>query len=680
VNSGISGYARFRENQLIVLEALNSALTAFQSLDMNGAVETAARLVRRLKQDSFKVLVLGEFKRGKSTFINALLGAEILPAYATPCTAVINEIKWGSEKRAVLHFRTDMLKDVPSGVPPEIRAHIEKHNNGGPPPLDIPIERLEEFVVIPDPSKDAAASVSETPYKLVEIFWPIELCRNGVILIDSPGLNEHQTRTNITTHYLSEADAVIFVLSCHALGGQSEMHVVEHDIRGSGHEQVFFVCNRFDEIREGERERVVEYARAKLTPKTAFGQKGVYFISALNALDGKTAGNVELLKASGMRPLEDDLSRFLVEQRGKVKLMQPVRELLLQSGRAVADTIPSQTRMLDQSLERLEEKHRAIQPHLVEAEERRKRIMERVTVSRSRIRDDVRREMRARIREVAGFIPGWLEGYETQETIKFISLDSAKAQAGAVIREAVEFVSRKLEEEQLRWRNEFFQPFLLDRLQELGSDIQTPLEELLQGLDKLRAVLVDTETETIVKRSEVHPMERILAAAGGLVVGGYGSALVGGILGYTEMLKSLIPAIGAYFFLTLIVGVTNPIVLIGLLLGAGTIQGLLSVKSATRKLVQAAGDELVRKVRESADTTAESIAESINDRTQEIASLINSGMEREIQDIRDQVESVLREKRQGETAVAARKDELVETSRALGGIQKDLNELVFALA
>ena len=43
-------------------------------------------------------MVLGEFKRGKSTFINALLGEEILPAYAVPCTAIINEIKYADVK------------------------------------------------------------------------------------------------------------------------------------------------------------------------------------------------------------------------------------------------------------------------------------------------------------------------------------------------------------------------------------------------------------------------------------------------------------------------------------------------------------------------------------------------------------------------------------------------------
>ena len=49
-------------------------------------------LKKKLESDNFKVLVIGEFKNGKSTFINSLMGDKVLPAYSTPCTAVINEV------------------------------------------------------------------------------------------------------------------------------------------------------------------------------------------------------------------------------------------------------------------------------------------------------------------------------------------------------------------------------------------------------------------------------------------------------------------------------------------------------------------------------------------------------------------------------------------------------------
>src|SRR5262249_62126457 len=104
-----------------------------------------------------------------------------------------------------------------------------------PPPMVVPVTDLNDYVVIPDPGKDQAESVATTPYDRVEIFWPLPLCDNGVEIIDSPGLNEHQTRTRTTKDYLAQIDAVVFVLSVHALASESELAVVDHDVRAAGH-------------------------------------------------------------------------------------------------------------------------------------------------------------------------------------------------------------------------------------------------------------------------------------------------------------------------------------------------------------------------------------------------------------------------------------------------------------
>ena len=98
---------------------------------MAGWEDTLHRLKERVQTDHFKVLVIGEFKRGKSTFINAMLGAEILPAYAKPCTAIINEVKWGDSPRALLH-------------------HVSPKNGLVPAVEEVPIEQIEDYVVIQD--------------------------------------------------------------------------------------------------------------------------------------------------------------------------------------------------------------------------------------------------------------------------------------------------------------------------------------------------------------------------------------------------------------------------------------------------------------------------------------------------------------------------------------------------
>ena len=63
-----------------------------QKLDMEHCAQVLQQLRQKISSDTFKIMVMGNFKNGKSTFINALLGQEILPAYAVPTTAIINEI------------------------------------------------------------------------------------------------------------------------------------------------------------------------------------------------------------------------------------------------------------------------------------------------------------------------------------------------------------------------------------------------------------------------------------------------------------------------------------------------------------------------------------------------------------------------------------------------------------
>ena len=101
INTLLDGFADKR-NKLI--EIYNGASKLLGDLELNDELAATSADETELKRESFKVLVVGEIKRGKSTFINALLGEEVLPAFATPCTAVINEIKYSETKRAVLHF------------------------------------------------------------------------------------------------------------------------------------------------------------------------------------------------------------------------------------------------------------------------------------------------------------------------------------------------------------------------------------------------------------------------------------------------------------------------------------------------------------------------------------------------------------------------------------------------
>src|SRR5215468_5983641 len=56
--------------------------------------------IPKIEAERFHLVVLGEFNHGKSTFVNALLGASVLPTGITPTTAAINHVVWSAEPRA----------------------------------------------------------------------------------------------------------------------------------------------------------------------------------------------------------------------------------------------------------------------------------------------------------------------------------------------------------------------------------------------------------------------------------------------------------------------------------------------------------------------------------------------------------------------------------------------------
>jgi ribosome biogenesis GTPase A len=59
---------------------------------------------KNLRQGVFRLLVLGDMKRGKSTFLNALIGENLLPSDVNPCTALLTILRYGSEKKVTVYF------------------------------------------------------------------------------------------------------------------------------------------------------------------------------------------------------------------------------------------------------------------------------------------------------------------------------------------------------------------------------------------------------------------------------------------------------------------------------------------------------------------------------------------------------------------------------------------------
>lgn len=172
------------------LEPLAEAVRAIGP-EYVGAAERIGALAGQLEEGCFHLAVLGQFKRGKSTLLNALLGEGVLPSSVVPLTAIPTRLRAGSRRQvriAYLDERPDEVFAAPdaAGLSTVLGRYVTEEAN--------PENRL---------------GVRE-----VEVLHPSPALAHGVALIDTPGIGstfEHNTVT--TMAHLSECDAALFLVS-----------------------------------------------------------------------------------------------------------------------------------------------------------------------------------------------------------------------------------------------------------------------------------------------------------------------------------------------------------------------------------------------------------------------------------------------------------------------------------
>ena len=656
----------FLEKRRVLVSLLQRQQRVLHMLNMAAWQEKVQQLEQRAIADNFKVLVMGEFKRGKSTFINALLGEEVLPAYATPTTAIINEVKWGEERKAILHFRPN--KDG------SVRA-----------PQQIPVNRIEEYVTIKDgqPGYGSQSVVYENPYEKIELFWPLDLCRDGVEIIDSPGLNEDVERQKITLDYLATIDAAIFVIACDFPVSTSERTAID-TIKEANHETVFFVCNRFNLIRKpADRERVKERCLSLLAPLTRHGAEHVFFIDALGALEGLLQHDALRRERSNVPLVEKELQDFLVNERGRVKLMRPAAGLK-GAIREARRGIPDQRRLLQMDIETLQNRYAEANEGLKALERERREIITRLKSSRMRLHGDINSAAARFYSGMANDVGGWLSEYNIQQPMGLTEVFSGAARE-RVVAEVTEFLTGRASTLFKDWQQSTLEPLIAENVaiieQELNEKTRhftATLEEVREGLVANAALAISSEA---MNQEQVSGKERAVAVTAGialgLVLGDPGLAIMGGMFGFKEMLKNILPQIAVMLATSLILG---PAFILPAVLGASLLRGLFKANAINKKIRDAVGQEYRLKLLEMHLDLAKEIADTVDAKFMQAQDDLDQALGLELQNVRDQVQAIINEKLQGQQRVDQAMRKLAEADDELNKVDHEVDAFIEALA
>jgi GTPase Era involved in 16S rRNA processing len=259
-------------------------------------------LESRLGSARFHLAVLGQFKRGKSTLLNALLGEEILPSAVIPVTSVPTFLSWGPERLVKVIFLDGHTEDNSSENVQDAAAFLAKYvtETGNPK------NRL---------------GVAQ-----VEVVHPSPLLQKGVVLIDTPGIGStFQHNTEATLNFLPQCDGALFLISADPPITQVEIEFLK--AVQSKVVRTLFIMNKVDYLREGERQSAIEFFQSVLREQFGLdGHEPVFPVSARQGLEAKLKGNASLWVDSGMSSIEDFLVKFLADEKMQILHLAVVRK------------------------------------------------------------------------------------------------------------------------------------------------------------------------------------------------------------------------------------------------------------------------------------------------------------------------------------------------------------------
>ncbi|MCS3682616.1 GTPase Era involved in 16S rRNA processing/archaellum component FlaC [Salinibacter ruber] len=272
----------------------------------------------QLDEGELSVAVVGEINRGKSTFLNALMGEEVFPSRTMVCTAGVTVLDHGEEPRAEVIYKDDTTEEIDlSGTEPA--------------------QALKE--VVSRSNKDVQ------DIQVTRVWYPNPFTGNGLVLVDTPGVNDpDHWREEITYSYLAEADAVIMLLDPMQPLSASETEFLDSKILDRSISNLIFVVNKIDDVPRADREDALERVEEILSEHVP--NPTVYPVAAKPALEAKQTGDEDKLKGTGMPEFEKGLMDFLAKGRGGLLLRTKVQKGLDHLAH-IQDTVQQRRAALD---------------------------------------------------------------------------------------------------------------------------------------------------------------------------------------------------------------------------------------------------------------------------------------------------------------------------------------------
>lgn len=279
--------------------------------------DEARELAARISEGRFFVACVGQFKRGKSTLINALIGEPVLPVGFIPVTAVPTVIRYGEELKARLKDRDFAWHEIPVS---DVKLYVSEENN-------------------PENSKGITG---------VEIFIPSPLLSTGMCLVDTPGLGSvFSGNTAATQDFIPHIDAALVVLGADPPLAGEELTTVEAVSRNV--QDLIVVLNKADRTTDEERRAAADFTRTLLQKRLNRPVGPLFEVSAVERLVNRGPERDWPGFTSALQRLVRDSGRQIILaacDRGLVRLSEELLAIIAEEREALERPIEESERRI----------------------------------------------------------------------------------------------------------------------------------------------------------------------------------------------------------------------------------------------------------------------------------------------------------------------------------------------
>ena len=316
------------------------------------------RALKLLRTDHITLAFVGEFSRGKTELINALFfsgyGQRILPSRAGRTTMCPTELFF--DPRAERSYIR--LLPIESRLEDTSIAQLKRNpllwltlplDTANPDGMveaftqvaavkSMPVERAIQLGFHPDTleNADIPGEVLVPAWRHAMVNFDHPLLRQGLRILDTPGLNALGSEPELTLSMLPSAQAVIFLLSADAGATASDMNIWEQHIRrldDGDRQRLFAVLNKIDVLWDdvaGDAfvDDAIQRMQATTAQQLGIAEDDVLPLSAKQALLAKIRGDQGLLQRSRLLALENLLCERILAQKEQLLEQQVVRQVL----------------------------------------------------------------------------------------------------------------------------------------------------------------------------------------------------------------------------------------------------------------------------------------------------------------------------------------------------------------